>query len=162
MLISVTTAKTRLTHKLLVTIILLIPFMLWTILVVSFIWNSCVTVLLQPSKVNRLATQYFNWELFFLIYFLRTPVGPCEWACGLWINLFGMFVFLISQSCLTRFQWNLCYPLPYAYSTSIAIFRLILLLNITPEHTLHSRVKDSITHNSTVILSSNFLGRLIC
>ena len=41
--------------------------------------------------------------------------------------------------------------LPYAYSTSTAIFRIILPLNIIPEHTLHSRVKDSITHNSTVI-----------
>ena len=36
------------------------------------------------------------------------------------------------------------------------MFRLI-----TPQHNLHSRVKESITHNSTVILSSNFNGRLI-
>ena len=41
----------------------------------------------------------------------------------------------------------------YAYSTSTASF---LLLNITPGHTLHSSVKDSITHNSIITLSSNF------
>ena len=46
---------------------------------------------------------------------------------------------------------KLVLPLPYAYFVSTAIFRLILLLNITPEHTLHSRINDSITHNSTVI-----------
>ena len=34
---------------------------------------------------------------------------------------------------------------------------IFLLLNITLKHsTLHSRVKDSITHNSIVTLSSNF------
>ena len=54
------------------------------------------------------------------------------------------------------------YAYDYAYSTSTAIFRLILLFNITPQCTLHSRVKDSITHNSTVILFSKLLGRLIC
>ena len=40
--------------------------------------------------------------------------------------------------------------------TSTAIFRLILSLKFTPDYTLHSRVKDSITHISIVIFSSNF------
>ena len=77
-------------------------------------------------------------------------------ACSLWINLFGILVSLISQPCLTRFQWNLCYPLSYAYSTSIAIFRLTLLLDITAEHTLHSRVKDSITQNQDCCFFKNY------
>ena len=38
----------------------------------------------------------------------------------------------------------------------------ILLCDITPQHTLRSWVKDSITHNSTVILCSNFNGRPVC
>ena len=94
------------------------------ILVASFIPIGHVTVLLQPSTVDRLTAKYFNWQPFFFLYFLHTPFGPHEWACGLWINLFGILVSLISQLCLTRFQLNLCYPFPYAYSTSTAIFRL--------------------------------------
>ena len=38
--------------------------------------------------------------------------------------------------------------LSYEYSTCIATFRLILVLIITPEHTLHSRVNNSITQLS--------------
>ena len=141
-----------------------ITFMLWRILVVKIAPISIVTALLQPFKVDPFTAKYFTKILFFLIlilmhYFLCTPFGPCEWACGLWISLFNILVFLLSQPCLTRFQWNWYYLLPYAYSTSTAIF---LSLNIIPERTLHSRVKDSITHNSTVIWSSNFNGRLIC
>ena len=110
--------------------------------------------------------QSFHHKIFslqsFFFYFLCTPFGPREWACGLCINLFSIFVFLVSQPCLTRFQRNWYYLLPYAYSTSTAIFRIILSLSIIPEHTLHSRVKDSIIHNSTVMWFSNFNGRLIC
>ena len=53
----------------------------------------------------------------------------------------------------------LTFTLCILYNTSIAIFRLILLLNITPECTLHSRVKGSITHNSVVIFFLNFLRK---
>ena len=53
-----------------------------------------VTALLWPSEVDCLTSKYFNWQwFFFLIYFLRTPFGPCEWACGLWINLL-VYLFL--------------------------------------------------------------------
>ena len=126
--------------------------MLWGICVAKVIAIGWVTVLLQTSKVDPLIAKYFNWQLFFLC-------TPLAWACGLW---FGIIVFSICQPCLTIFQWNLRYFLLYAYSTSTAIFRLILLFNVTPQHTLHSKVKDFITQNSTVILSSKFLGRLIC
>ena len=47
--------------------------------------------------------------------------------------------------------------IPYAYSTRTAIFRLILLLNITAEHTLHSRVKDPITQNQDCCFSYNYI-----
>ena len=130
--------------------------MLWRISVAKITAIDWVTVhvLLQASKVDPLTAKYFNWQSVFF-YFLRTPLA---WACGLW---FGIVVFPICQPCLTIFQWNVSYLLLYAYSTSTGIFRLILLFNITPQCTLRSRVKDSITHNSTVILSSKFLGRLI-
>ena len=42
----------------------------------------------------------------------------------------------------------------------MVIFRLNPLLKVTPEHSLHSRVKGSITHNSIITFSSNFKGRL--
>ena len=49
-----------------------------------------------------------------------------------------------------------------AYSTSTAISDLsCYLILLHAQHTLHSRVKDSITQNLTIILSSHFLGRLI-
>ena len=52
----------------------------------------------------------------------------------------------------------------HTLQTSTAIFRLMWLLKVTSECTLHSRVKDSTTQNSAVIYSSNFnfKGRLIC
>ena len=50
--------------------------------------------------------------------------------------------YTVSQPYLTRFQWNLSYPLLHAYFKSTAIFRVILLFNITPQCILHSRVKD--------------------
>ena len=107
-----------------------------------------------------LTAKYFNWQSFF--YFLRFLRTPLAWACGLWFNLFGILVFLISQPYRTRFQCNLNYLLHYAHSTSTAIFRLIRLCSFTPQHSLPSRVKDCIIHNSTVILCSNFNGRLDC
>ena len=134
-------------------------FMLWRICVAKIIAIHWVTVLLQASKVNLLTAKCLTSSCFFLLilflfYFLRTPLV----VCGL---IYSVLVFLISQPYATRFQWNLSYPLYYAYSTSTGIFRVILLLDITPEHTLHSRVKSSITHNSIVIWSSKFNGRLI-
>ena len=140
--------------------------MLWTTFVASFIRNGSVTALLWPSEVDCLTAKHFNWQSFFFSnssnLFSSHTLWPPWMACGLWISLFSILVFLVSQPCLTRFQKNWYYLLPYAYSTSTAIFRIILPLNIIPEHTLHSRVKDSITHNSTVIWSSNFNRRLIC
>ena len=146
MLVSVTTAKITLKQTLLLIINCTNTFMLWMILVA---WIGWVTVLLHCSKVDPLTVKHFNWQsLLILFYFLCTPLSL---ACSLWFNLFGILVFLMSQPYPTRFTWNLSYPLHYAYSKSTAIFRLILLLNITTENTLHSRVKDPITHNSIVI-----------
>ena len=77
--------------------------------------------------------------------------------CSTWLlDIEYQLVSFISQSLLNRFHYNLYYYLPYACSTSTAIFRLILLLKVTPESLLHSRVKHSITHIPVVICSSNF------
>ena len=140
--------------------------MLRRILLVEIAQISSFTFLLQPFKVDPFTAKYFTKISFFLIlihYFLRTPFGPREWACSLWISLFDIiFVFLYLSHALLDFSETSTKLLPYAYSTSTAIFRVILSLNIITKHTLHSRVKDVITHNSTVIWSSNFNVRLIC
>ena len=61
----------------------------------SLIRNSRVTALLQPSEVYCLTQNILTGSRFFsiLIYFVRTPFGPREWACGLWINLL-VYLFL--------------------------------------------------------------------
>ena len=83
------------------------------------------------------------------------------WTCILHLRLQLLLVSIISQSLLNRFQYNLCYCLLYACSTSTAIFRLVLLRKVTPRSLLHSRVKHSITHTPVVICSSNFNGELL-
>ena len=74
------------------------------------------------------------------------------WTCMLHLRLQLLLVSFISQSLLNRFQYNLYYYLPYACSTSTAIFRLILSLKVTPESLLYSRVKHSVTHMSVVFV----------
>ena len=69
-------------------------------------------------------------------FFILLPTPA--WVCGLQFNLFSMLVFLISQ----LHSVNLFYPLPYAYSTSLAIFILKFLHSPTFQRTLHSRVKQ--------------------
>ena len=49
----------------------------------------------------------------------------------------------------------------YAYSTSPAIFGLKLPYKLTLESTLHSRVKDFTTDNSTVLFYANSKARLL-
>ena len=56
---------------------------------------------------------------------------------------------------------KLVVPLPYAYSTSPATFRLKLLYKLTLEGALHNKIKDFTTGNSIVIIYSNSKGRLI-
>ena len=74
-----------------------------------------IAVLLQPSKVNPLTAKYFNELSFFLlILFSKFSSHTLCIAFGLWFNLLGIIVFLISQPYPTRFQWNLSYPLHYA------------------------------------------------
>ena len=53
---------------------------------------------------------------------------------------------------------NLVLPLPYAYSTSPAIFRLKLPYKLTLEGTLHSTIKDITTDNLIVI---NFFFQIL-
>ena len=47
----------------------------------------------------------------------------------------------------------------HAYSTSTAIFILILLLNITLEHTLHSRVNSNFKED--LYINANFASTLL-
>ena len=137
-----TKAKTRVIYTLLVNCYINKAFYV----IKSFIRNGHVTVLLQPSIINRLTAKYFNWQSFFSLFSSHTLWPP--WM-GLWFvdSLFGILVFLISQPCPYIFWWNLCYYFLYVSSTSTTIYILKLLHKPTTEHTLHSRVKSSITQN---------------
>ena len=108
------------------------------------------------SRVRSTSIIYGNINLFFLIlilihYFLRTPFGPREWlaVCEL-VYLVYLFFSYLSHALLDLSKTGTTFYLMHTLQAT-AIFRIILSLNIIPEHTLHSRVKDSITHNSTVI-----------
>ena len=103
---------------------------------------------------------------FFLIlihYFLCIPFGPREWfaVCGLvyWVYLF----FSYHRHALLDFSetgttFYLMHTLQVQHFSELSCYLIIII----PEQSLHSRVKGSITHNSSVIWSSNFNGRLIC
>ena len=97
---------------------------------------------------------YSNSSFLFSLHILA-------WACILHLRFQSVLVSFISQSLLNRFQYNLYYYLAFACSTSTTIFRLILSFKVIPEHTLHSRVKDSIDHSSTIICSLNFKRGLL-
>ena len=84
------------------------------------------------------------------------------WACVLQLKLSVATCFLYVSIAYNRSQYNLCYCLPYACSTSKVIFMSNLKIKVTPEHTLHSRVKDSIPQNSIILFCSNSKGWLIC
>ena len=116
----------------------------------NFCFHPLCSLFLQVFESWSFWLQKFNGLPFFLIlYFLCTPLHRLA-VC-------------IFQPCLTRFQWN-WYLLPYAYilnkysnfQTCPITYNYILL----QRRTLHSKVNDSITHNSIVILS--FKGRLVC
>ena len=108
----------------------------------SFIQNGRVTALLQPSEVNGLTAKHFNWQSFFfliLIYFLRTPFGPHEWACGLWINLLVYLFLLYLSHALLNFG-KTCTSLSLMHTLQVQLFSdlscyLTLLQSIlyTPE-----------------------------
>ena len=88
-------------------------------------------------------------------------VQPC---IGLVLHLkLSSYAYFLQISVTSQWipQYNLYYSLPYTCTTSTAIFRFILSLKVTPECTLHSRVKDSITYISIVISSSKFKGGLL-
>ena len=139
--------------------------MLWTILVASFIRNGCVTILLQASKVDHLTAKYFNWQSFifssnlFSSHTLWAPMNGLV-VCGL-IYLVYLFLSYLSHALLDFSETWATLFLMHTLATSTAIFRHILLCSITPQHILHNWIKYSITHNSTVILCSNFNGRLV-
>ena len=58
----------------------------------SLFFYSLSKSILSPQNIST----RFRFFLI-LIYFLCTPLAHMhEWACGLWISLFGILVFLIS------------------------------------------------------------------
>ena len=79
---------------------------------------------------------------FLLIYFLCTPLHGLAFYS---LNYSLCFFPHISTMPLYIFQPNFCYYLSYVSSTSI--YKVELLHKLTTEHTLHSRVKISITQN---------------
>ena len=98
MMVSVTTAKTRVIY----TMIVVNCYITNTFYVMNDLCSEfhpkrschCSSTTFQTRLFNRkmfqLAVVFF---LILLIYFLRTPFGPREWACGLWINLL-VYLFL--------------------------------------------------------------------
>ena len=123
-----------------------------------------VTVLLQPSKVDHFTAKYFNGLSYFSYnsYFLCTPLHGLA-ICSLTYSVYLLFSYLnhaLLDFSETATTFTLCifhYTVEQFSDLSCYLINIIFI----PEHTLHSRVKDSITHNSTVILSSNFNGRLV-
>ena len=104
-----------------------------------------VTVLLQPSKFNPFSTKYFKGQLlfnFFLFYFLRTPLHGLA-VCGSTYSI-GLLFSYLNHAYLDFSKTGDIFYLIHTLQMATAIFRLILLFNITPEHTLHSIVKNSI------------------
>ena len=136
--------------------------MLWWIILENIILIRPPTLPIWSFKLVPLTKKLFQYVSFSFSYnsFLFSS-HTLAWSCVLHLKFQSMLVSFISQSILNQFQYNLYYFLPYACTTSTAIFRLILSLKVTPESTLHSRVKHSITHISIVISSLIFKGGLL-
>ena len=56
-----------------------------------------------------------------LIYFLRTPFGPREWACGLWINLL-VYLFLSYLSHALLDFGETCTSLSLMHTLQVQLF----------------------------------------
>ena len=142
------TANAQLSHALLVNLYSNNTFMLWWIILENIILICPPTLPVWSFKLTCLTTNIISigTVIFLVIYFHRTPA----WVYVLHLRLQFLLVSFVFQS-LRRFQYNLYYCLPYACSTRITIFRLILSFKITPESILQSRVKHCITPISVVI-----------
>ena len=123
---------------------------------------------LQHCKHTGLNQAYFTRSLIINTFFASLPgvnfIRKKARVCGSIASLLYAVCLYRAYGCwilsLHIYIMNSWCYLMHTLLCSTTSFSLILLLNITPEHTLHSRVKDSITHNSIVIWSSNFNGRL--
>ena len=114
-----------------------------------------------PCNTGPFTTKYFTKISFFfliLIYCLRTPFGPREWACGLWINLLVyLFLSYLSHALLDFGETCTFLSLMHMHTLQVQLFSdLSCYSNVTAEHTLHSRVKDPITQNQDCCFSYNY------
>ena len=93
MMVSVTTARTRVIYIMIVNCYITNTFYVMNDLCSEFHpkWSChCSSMAFRSRLFN---CNILTGSCFFLIYFLRTPFGHCEWACGLWINLL-VYLFL--------------------------------------------------------------------
>ena len=107
------------------------------------------------SFIYTFTTKLFQCAFFmFLIIPFIFFAYPCV---GLHSTPKAFKLCLLHYSSVTS-QWIsiqlVLYSLPYVWTV---MFRLILSLKVTPEHTLHGRVKDSINHHFFI----TFLGRTV-
>ena len=91
-----------------------------------FLLAFVITFQTWPFKAQKIMASHFS----LVSYSLFSSYTSCM---GLRFvgNLLSKHAFLISQPFFTRFQCNLYLFLPYAYSTSPAIFRLKLSYELT-------------------------------
>ena len=128
--------------------------MLWRILVTKFGSIRFVTVLLQPFKVAPFTAKYFNKISFFSsnsnsLFSSHTLAWLHKHSL---IYMVCLFLSYLSHA-FVFFDEILCYCLPYVFTTSKTIYKLKLLHKYTTEHTLHSRVKSSITQHQVCCFS---------
>ena len=113
-----------------------------------------VNVFLQPSRFNSFSRKYFKGQLFFtfFLYFLRTPLHGLA-VCGSTYSICLLFSYL-NHAYLDFSKTGDTFYLIHTLQIATAIFRFILLFNITPEYTLHNIVKNSIIHNNSIVILS--------
>ena len=134
MMVSVTTAKTRLIYTLLVNCYITNTFYAMNEPCSELHPKRSCHSSSTASKVDCLTAKYFNWYSFFLIlqiYFLHTLFGPCEWACGLWINLFSILFLSCLSHALLDFS-ETCATLSLKHALQVQLFsdlsRYLMLL----------------------------------
>ena len=119
---------------------------IWRIILENIIFIHPPTLPIWFFKLTTLITKLFQYESLMVIFSIFSS-HTYTWACILQFQLSITLVSLISQSYLSIFQPYLCYYLSYVSLISYRMYKLKLLHKLTTEHTLHSRVKLSITKN---------------
>ena len=124
MMVSVTTARTRVIYTMIVNCYITNTFYVINNLCSEFYpKRSCLCS--STSFQSQLFNSKTCWlaVIFFLIliYFFRTPFGPCKWACGLWINLL-VYLFLSYLSHALLDFGETCTFLSLMHSLQVQLF----------------------------------------